>query len=513
MNRFIVLLIVTLAFSAIPNFAFALGFGEVKLYSFIDEPLDAEIELLGAESFEPERILVSLASSQEFKRAALARPFLLSQLRFQVLRATNNATVLRVTTHENIRQPYLEFLIDLSWPGGRLVRGYTLLLDPAPPGTLPLLQRRPPVVSRSANNTVNKTGGNAGNKPKNHAITKSKNSKTNTFSQNMFPADHSANNQTASQQMFKSESMLKPEQMLRPQQLMTAAISNEASHQHRFEKLFDERLIDHSLQERNRDTELPMTVVSALPVDPSLGQSTGSVIMAAAKMGGMGSGHDLPGTGTSTTTAIAESSTAVANNAVASNSAVASAAVDSNAAVDSPVAVTNTAVKSSVADESGTATAKTNPSQGSELFQWVLAFIVLSILLLCLILITILFRRNKIRMNVDAVYSGENGSKFTLNPLEKNFLDDHQDHHAHHLMNFHQSISTNAPMQNEIVMKLELARNYIEVEDRENALILLKEVMHRGTEWEKQSALRLLEEAKLFFDTSTVHTSDPKKLF
>ena len=111
--------------------AYCLSFGEVKLYSYLNEPLDAEVELLGTDSMDSDQIAVSLASAQEFARAGLERPFFLSLLRFEVIRSANH-TFIKITSKDAIKQPYLDFLIDLAWPGGRLVRGYTLLLDPAP---------------------------------------------------------------------------------------------------------------------------------------------------------------------------------------------------------------------------------------------------------------------------------------------------------------------------------------------------------------------------------------------
>lgn len=114
------------------NMAFAVGFGEIKLFSYLNEPLSAEIELLGTESYDADRLMVALGSAQEFKRAGLERPFFLSQLKFEVRRLASSRTFIKIWSKEAIKQPYLEFLLDLSWPGGRLVRGYTLLLDPAP---------------------------------------------------------------------------------------------------------------------------------------------------------------------------------------------------------------------------------------------------------------------------------------------------------------------------------------------------------------------------------------------
>lgn len=129
MKRWVTCLIIL--YSIIPTCVLAVSFGEIKLHSYLNEPLDAEIELLGTETYDTDRLLVSLASAQEFKRAGVERPFFLTEFRFQVSRKDNH-TSLRITSIDPVKQPFLDFLIDLSWPGGRLVRGYTLLLDPAP---------------------------------------------------------------------------------------------------------------------------------------------------------------------------------------------------------------------------------------------------------------------------------------------------------------------------------------------------------------------------------------------
>lgn len=128
--------ILILIFSLLPEFSAALGFGQIKLYSYLNEPLDAEIEILNTQNVDPSHIIASLGSSQDFERAELSRPYYLSDLRFQA-KQENGRTVIRVSTDEPMDHPYLEFLINVSWPEGRIVRGYTLLLDPAPLGTNP----------------------------------------------------------------------------------------------------------------------------------------------------------------------------------------------------------------------------------------------------------------------------------------------------------------------------------------------------------------------------------------
>lgn len=123
-----------LIISLFPGLSFALGFGGIKVFSYLNEPLDAEIELVGADEISLDQLLVSLASTQDFKKAELPRPYYLTKLKFEIAREDHH-TFIRVKTDEVLKQPYLDFLVDLLWSQGRLVRGYTILLDPAPMGS------------------------------------------------------------------------------------------------------------------------------------------------------------------------------------------------------------------------------------------------------------------------------------------------------------------------------------------------------------------------------------------
>jgi FimV-like protein len=127
------LILFVFIFSLLPKICFSLGFGEIKLYSYLNESLDAEIALQGAEDIDTSHLLVSLASIEDFKRIELARPYFLSKLRFEVVQK-NKETFLKVTSEDPVKEPYLSFLVVMTWPEGRVVRDYTLLLDPAPFG-------------------------------------------------------------------------------------------------------------------------------------------------------------------------------------------------------------------------------------------------------------------------------------------------------------------------------------------------------------------------------------------
>ncbi|WP_349571982.1 FimV/HubP family polar landmark protein [Azotobacter salinestris] len=110
--------------------AHALGLGEVTLRSALNQPLVAEIELLEARDIDSEEVVPALASPEEFNKAGVDRQYFLSDLKFTPIIRPNGKSVIRVTSTKPVREPYLNFLVEVLWPNGRLLREYTLLLDP-----------------------------------------------------------------------------------------------------------------------------------------------------------------------------------------------------------------------------------------------------------------------------------------------------------------------------------------------------------------------------------------------
>ena len=107
----------------------ALGLGEVELQSALNQPLNATIQLQGSEGVSPEDIRVSLAGADAFANAGIERPFFLSDLRFVPV-VKGNELFIRVESSKPVLEPYLNFLVELRQPSGRVLREYTLLLDP-----------------------------------------------------------------------------------------------------------------------------------------------------------------------------------------------------------------------------------------------------------------------------------------------------------------------------------------------------------------------------------------------
>lgn len=110
--------------------AHALGLGEVTLQSSLNQPLVAEIELLEVRDLASNEVIPTLASPEEFVKAGVDRQYFLTDLKFTPVLKPNGKSVIRVTSSKAVREPYLNFLVEVLWPNGRLLREYTLLLDP-----------------------------------------------------------------------------------------------------------------------------------------------------------------------------------------------------------------------------------------------------------------------------------------------------------------------------------------------------------------------------------------------
>lgn len=107
----------------------ALGLGDITLHSALNQPFEAEIELLQVGDLESGDMRIGLASADIFSRSGVERFYFLNDLRFTpVLRGSQS--VIRVVSSRPVREPYLNFIVEVARPGGQILREYTVLLDP-----------------------------------------------------------------------------------------------------------------------------------------------------------------------------------------------------------------------------------------------------------------------------------------------------------------------------------------------------------------------------------------------
>jgi len=113
-----------------PWLGHAAGLGKLAVKSALGQPLVAEIEVLAADRAELDSLAANLASDQAFRDARVEFAPVLGTLRFAIDKKPDGKAVLRITSTAPVNDPFIDMLIELNWASGRLVREYTVLLDP-----------------------------------------------------------------------------------------------------------------------------------------------------------------------------------------------------------------------------------------------------------------------------------------------------------------------------------------------------------------------------------------------
>jgi len=119
----------------------ALGLGEINMQSALNQPMNAAIELTSAAGTDLSNVTITLASQADHQRIGLSRSRILNDFDFSVETDNRGNAVVRITSNGAVHEPFLEFLLELTWPNGRLLREYTVLVDP--PITMPATPARP----------------------------------------------------------------------------------------------------------------------------------------------------------------------------------------------------------------------------------------------------------------------------------------------------------------------------------------------------------------------------------
>lgn len=105
--------------------AYALALSEIKLNSSLNQPLNATIELVSATSAELDNLNIIVSRIRRESTERRAWP----QLKVELVRLEKGNSYLKITSKENVREPVLNFLLELGWSTGRIQREYSLLLN------------------------------------------------------------------------------------------------------------------------------------------------------------------------------------------------------------------------------------------------------------------------------------------------------------------------------------------------------------------------------------------------
>jgi pilus assembly protein FimV len=115
---------------ALPSAAFALGLGDIRLLSPLNAPLEAEIDLVDVTPEEMSTVQAQLASRDTFARYGLDWPPFLSGVQVKTVKTGDGREIIKLKSTDPISDPFVTLLVEVNWARGRLVREYTMLLDP-----------------------------------------------------------------------------------------------------------------------------------------------------------------------------------------------------------------------------------------------------------------------------------------------------------------------------------------------------------------------------------------------
>jgi len=116
--------------SLTPVSAYSLGIGDIKLHSALNQSLNAEISLILSKTDKASDIKVNLAPPDKFDESGVPWTSFLSKIKFETVVGANNTVIIRISSKEAVKEPFLDFLLQVNWPKGSLYREFTVLLDP-----------------------------------------------------------------------------------------------------------------------------------------------------------------------------------------------------------------------------------------------------------------------------------------------------------------------------------------------------------------------------------------------
>lgn len=133
-----------------PASAHPLGVGDIKLHSALNQKLNAVIPLIVSKNENPANIRVSLAPPEKFDEAGVPWSYFLSKIKFKTQVLRNGAVVIKVTSDEALREPFLDFLLEVTWDKGNLYREFTVLVDPPSSYSQPVIPVAKPAMTQAA---------------------------------------------------------------------------------------------------------------------------------------------------------------------------------------------------------------------------------------------------------------------------------------------------------------------------------------------------------------------------
>jgi pilus assembly protein FimV len=129
-GRFALTAVALAAGCVVSSPAWSLGLGRLTVQSALGESLRAEIDVTSLSPDEAASLVLRVASPEAYRAAGVEYNAALSGAQVTLQRRADGRAVLRVASDRPLVEPFVDVIVEATWASGRLVREYTLLLDP-----------------------------------------------------------------------------------------------------------------------------------------------------------------------------------------------------------------------------------------------------------------------------------------------------------------------------------------------------------------------------------------------
>ena len=117
-------------FMAVVSNADALMLGDIQVNSRLGQPFSARVAFIDITGVDPLQLKLQLASVEEYKKLDLQYP-VGNRFRFQVVNMQGALVpFIRISTQYPVNDPFIDLLLEVSAASGKVVKSYTVLLDP-----------------------------------------------------------------------------------------------------------------------------------------------------------------------------------------------------------------------------------------------------------------------------------------------------------------------------------------------------------------------------------------------
>lgn len=108
------------------NDAAALGIGNIDVQSKLGHPLLAYLKILHADDLSEGQLHIKNTDISVYKNQGIEYKASYNNLRFSV-----DSNLIKISTSQPIKEPYMNFILEITWPNGRLHKTFEVFLDPA----------------------------------------------------------------------------------------------------------------------------------------------------------------------------------------------------------------------------------------------------------------------------------------------------------------------------------------------------------------------------------------------